>query len=37
MTATKILTRTLKDSFKGLNFSYVCEYTKEIINETIVE
>ena len=37
MTATKILTRTVNDSFKGLNFSYVCEYTKETINETIVE
>lgn len=37
MNAAKILTRTLNDSFKGLKFSYVCEYTKETINEIIVE
>ena len=37
MTATKLLTRTLQDSFKGLKFSYTCEYTGDVINEVLVE
>jgi len=36
-TAKQLYSRTVNESFKGLNFSYVCEYTKETINETIVE
>ena len=37
MTINRILTRTGNDSFKGLSFSYVCDFTSEKITETIIE
>ena len=35
--AELLKTKTISQSVKGIKFSYICEYTKKVIKEVIVE